>query len=119
MTLAPSTIATAIGSLTIVYLILFVHLLIYLWRFHTTVWVELGRPSPNLVFFRNVPELSRSIQTASLTCRFVLLDNRYKLLGDNQLSTSVFLIRIVALFLVLSWGLLFASAFLFPAADKD
>jgi hypothetical protein len=119
MSLAPSTIATGIGSLTIIYLILFVHLLIYLRRFHTGVWVELGGPSPYLIFVINLAGMSRLIQTAVLTSRFLFLDNRYKFLGDNQLSTSVFLIRIVALFLMLLWGLLFASTFLFPGtADK-
>ena len=118
MSLAPSAIAAGIGLLTIAYLILFVHLLIYLWRFHTKVWMELGQPSAYLLFFRNAAGISRLIQTALLTSRFLFLDNRYKLLGDNQLSTSVFLIRIVALLLILLWALLFASAFLFPAADQ-
>jgi hypothetical protein len=118
MSLTHSAIATGTGVLTTAYLILFVHLLVYLWRFHTRVWVELGRPSVYTIFFRNVAELSRSIQTALLTSRFLFRDNRYKLLEDKQLSTSVFLLRIVALSLLLAWGLLFASVLLFPTVDK-
>jgi hypothetical protein len=77
MSLAPSTIAAGIGSFTIVYLILFVHLLVYLWRFHTQVWIELGRPSAYLLYFRDIAGISHLIQTALLTSRFLFLDNRY------------------------------------------
>ena len=108
---APSTIAAGIEALTITYLILCTHLLVYLWRFHTKVWIELGRPSVYLLLFRNVAGISCLIQTASLTSRFLFLDTRYKLLEDNQLSTAVVLFRIVALCLVLLWGLLIASVF--------
>jgi hypothetical protein len=113
-----STISTCIVVLTAIYLILFVCLLVYLRLFHSRVWVELGRPSLYSIFFKNVPELSRAIQTSLSTSRFVLLDNRYKLLADNKLSIAVFSIRIVTLCLVLLWGLLFASDFLFPTVEN-
>ena|SRR6266853_1970704 len=80
------------------YFALMVYLISYLRKVHTTMWVQLGRPSgPYSGNPFDVISILKFFWTWLRTAGFILLTNQYATLNDPKLTKLIWSIRVLLL----------------------